>query len=77
MIQLFLFSLIARSNNLKWGEIWGGGGGGRGGSSTELPAYMYHKNLGGGQEIFFFLFVIKLLGTMTGCKLNSLMLKLP
>ena len=47
MIQLFLFSLIARSNNLKWGEICGGGGGG-GGPSTEFPAYMYRKNLGGG-----------------------------
>ena len=73
MIQLFLFSLIARSNNLKWGEIWRGGGG----SSTELPAYMYRKNLGGGQEMFWWGEVIKLLGTVTGCKLNSLMLKLP
>ena len=44
---------------------------------TEVPTYMYRKNLGGEQGIFWWGEVIKLLGTMTGCKLNSLMLKLP
>ena len=91
MNQLFLFDSKKQQPEVRWDF---GGGGWGGGSSTEVPTYMYHKNLGGGQDIFkskyyfggtkkmgFFggvkSLINKLLGTMTGCKLNSLMLKLP
>ena len=42
MNQLFLFD-----SKKQQPEVRGGGG-----SSTEVPIYMYRKNLGGGQDIF-------------------------